>query len=178
MIMKKWIHFLTLVLGVCGSVQARTWTSSDGKKLEAEFVSVTETEVSLKRDSDGKLFTLPLERLSELDQEFIEEKGEEMPEEDSDETASMEPVTGDYAHLVTGDWVLAEHENLPYSFYGGKSIDGSKKYPLVVSLHGKSDNNENGKQQGQARSFLQDDNYTKRPCLVLAPLCYQPHGAT
>jgi hypothetical protein len=34
---------------------------------------------------------------------------------------------GDYAHLVTGDWVLAEHGKPPYGFYGGKELDGSAK---------------------------------------------------
>lgn len=160
--------FLSLLL--VSSLEARTWTSSDGKPLEAEYISSTENEVSLKRDSDGKTFTLPLVRLSEEDQQFIKEQ----------EAIVKEPaaVEGEYSHLIAGEWVLAEHKNLPYSFYGSKELDGSKKYPLIVCLHGRSDNNENGKQSKLARSFIKSVNYEKRPCLILSPLCYQPYGGT
>ena len=114
--------FLSLLL--VSSLEARTWTSSDGKPLEAEYISSTENEVSLKRDSDGKTFTLPLVRLSEEDQQFIKEQ----------EAIVKEPaaVEGEYSHLIAGEWVLAEHKNLPYSFYGSKELDGSKKYPCLL----------------------------------------------
>ncbi|MDB4354001.1 prolyl oligopeptidase family serine peptidase [Akkermansiaceae bacterium] len=150
---------------------ARTWTSTDGKPLEAAFVSATATEVTLKRDKDGRIFTLPLNRLIEADRTFIKEEAK--PEEP--EPTELE---GEYAHLIKGDWVLAEHGKLPYAFYGGGEINGSSKVPLVISLHGKSNNDENGKQIGFAKKFAQDGNYKERPCLILAPLCYQPHGAT
>lgn len=153
------------------SIQARTWTSTDGKTLEAEFISATGLEVTIKRDSDGRTFTMPISRLSEADQAFIREEATAKP-------AEPKPIEGEYAGLITGDWELAEHKNLPFAFYGGKDLDGSVKYPLVVSLHGKSNNNENGKQIGFARKFASDANYSKRPCLILAPLCYQPHGGT
>lgn len=163
------IFILSLLLA--GMSVARTWTSTDGKRLEAEFVSLSGDEITLKRDSDGREFTLPLTRLSEADQNFVKEKAEEK---------ASEPVKieGEFAHLVTGGWELAEFRDLPYAFYGAKDLDGSKKYPLVISLHGKSENNENGKQIGFARKFASSENYGQRPCLILAPLCYQPHGAT
>ena len=150
---------------------ARTWTSTDGKSLEATFVSATETQVTLKRDKDGKVFTLPLDRLIETDRTFIKEEAK-APEPEVAE------IGGEYAHLVTGDWVRAEHGSLPYAFYGGKELNGSSKVPLVVSLHGRSDNNENGRQIGFSKKFAEAGNYKDRPCLILAPLCYQPYGAT
>ena len=170
----------TLTTALCSllfasSLVARTWTSSDGKPLEAEFISATETEITLKRDSDGKTFTIPLSKLSDSDQEFAKEQ-ESAPEESA--TNDPAPIEGEFAHLITGDWVLAEHGKLPYAFYGCKELDGSQKYPLIINLHGKSENNENGKQIGQAKTFIKADNYEKRPCLILAPLCYQPYGAT
>ena len=155
------------------SLQARTWTSSDGKKLEADLISATKTHVTLKRSRDGKTFTLPLTRLSAEDRAFVENSaGEPAP------SAPPAAIEGEYAHLITGDWKLAEHGRLPFAFYGGEDLDGSKRYPLVVSLHGKSSDNENGKQIGFARAFAAKENYSVRPCLILAPLCYQPHGAT
>lgn len=164
---------LALLLGTA-SLQGRTWTSSDGKRLEADFVSSTETHVVLKRAKDGRTFTLPLARLSADDQTFVKEQATADP-------AGSEPaaaIEGEYAELITGDWKLAEHGKLPFAFYGAKDLDGSKKYPLVISLHGKSSNDENGKQIGLARAFAKEENYSVRPCLILAPLCYQPHGGT
>ncbi|NNC87965.1 MAG: prolyl oligopeptidase family serine peptidase [Akkermansiaceae bacterium] len=164
---------LLIPLLLASGLQARTWTSADGKTLQAGFVSATATEVTLKRDRDGREFTLALTKLSEDDRAFVAETLAEMAD-----NPPAPAIEGEYAGLVTGDWELAEHGKLPYAFYGGASLDGSRKYPLVVSLHGKSDNNENGKQIGQARSFAKPGNYKERPCLILAPLCYQPHGGT
>jgi len=49
----------------------RKFTSADGKELVAEIVKATEAEVTLKKSSDGKEYTLPLVRLSESDREFV-----------------------------------------------------------------------------------------------------------
>lgn len=49
----------------------RAFTSSDGKTLLAEIVKASATDVTLKRANDRKEFTIPLKRLSELDQKFI-----------------------------------------------------------------------------------------------------------
>ena len=170
--------FSSLPFGL--SLQARTWTAKDGRTLEAEFVSATDTDVTLKRGNDGVEFTLPLMRLSAADQAFVKEQATAKPAEPAEkmDDADKKPIEGDFAKLVTGKWELAEYKKLPYAFYGGADLDGAKKYPLVVVLHGKSSNNENGKQTGLAKSFISDDNYAKRPCLVLSPLCYQPHGNT
>jgi dipeptidyl aminopeptidase/acylaminoacyl peptidase len=173
--MKTILTATCLALGLLSALSARTWTSSDGKKLEADFVSATETDVTLKRSKDGKTFTLALTRLSEDDREYIKEEAADAP---SPAAGDPSPVDGPYAELITGDWALAEHGKLPFALYGSKDLDGAKKYPLVVSLHGKSDNNVNGHQLGHAKAFAKEENYSKRPCLILAPLCYQPHGAT
>jgi hypothetical protein len=50
----------------------REFTSSDGKKLRAEIMSASESDVTLKRATDGKEFTLPLNRLSEDDRRTVE----------------------------------------------------------------------------------------------------------
>lgn len=65
--MIKFILFLILAL----PLSARTFTSSDGKKLNASYVSGGNGEVTLKRASDGKLFTLKISRLSKDDQQWI-----------------------------------------------------------------------------------------------------------
>ena len=53
---------LTFLLGFCVSnVQARKWTDESGKySIDAEFVSVTDGQVAIKR-SDGKTIRLAVE---------------------------------------------------------------------------------------------------------------------
>ena len=153
-------------------VQARTWTSSDGRSLEAEFVAKSGNTVTLKRANDGKSFTLPLDKLSDADQEWI--KG------GAASTATpAKPLEGPFAKLVTGDWALSEHDDLPFMMYAAKDLDAAKTYPLLLALHGKSDNNVNGKQIGGWISvFANPANYAERPCIIVAPLCYQPFGGS
>jgi hypothetical protein len=61
-----------LAFAVCTPVaSARTWTDSTGKHtLEAEFVEMKDGKVQLKKE-DGKTITIPIEKLSDPDQEFV-----------------------------------------------------------------------------------------------------------
>lgn len=52
------------------SLQARTWTDTNGRKLNASFVSVTSTHVNLKLES-GKEVSVPLRQLCDEDGEYI-----------------------------------------------------------------------------------------------------------
>ncbi|MES2657659.1 MAG: hypothetical protein V4689_03520 [Verrucomicrobiota bacterium] len=51
----------------------RKFSSSNGKTLEAEIVEATDTNVTLRRASDAKDFTLPVDRLSEEDRVWIKD---------------------------------------------------------------------------------------------------------
>ena len=51
------------LFNACGK-ELRVWTSSDGRILEAEFVAATDRNVTLKRKTDGRRFTLPLDKIS------------------------------------------------------------------------------------------------------------------
>ena len=79
--------FLTLATTLHAG-ETRTWTNSDGaKKFDAEFVSRTQTEVTLLR-RNGKKLTFTLDILHEDDRRWLnlnypiskEGKGEEMPD--------------------------------------------------------------------------------------------------
>jgi hypothetical protein len=173
-------HFAALAVfgftGVAPPVSAREWTSIDGRKLEADFVSATADQVTLKRASDGREFTLAIDRLSPADREWIKEQST-APGGSPPPSSAGKPVDGPYGKLLTGDWALSDFRGLPFAFYGAKDLDGAKKYPLVVALHGKSSNDENGKQVGGwMKSFAKPERYKKHPCLIIAPLCYQPYG--
>ena len=157
---------------------AREWTSTDGRKLDAELISVTGDAVVLKRASDGQRFTLPLTRLSEADREWVRSQGATpKPAAAAAPAGAPKAVAGPYAAMITGDWAQSTFKNLPFALYAAKDLDASKTYPLILALHGKSSNNENGKQVGGwMKSFTKPERYKKHPCLILAPLCYQPFG--
>jgi dienelactone hydrolase len=164
------IVLVGLVLWGAPPAEGREWVSTDGNKLEADFVSATADAVTIVRTSDGKEFTLPLERLSEADRKWVSENKDKEPE--------PVPIGGEYAKLITGDWALSEFRGLPFALYATSTLDASKKYPLVLGLHGKSPNNENGKQKGILRAFAEAGVYDEHPAILVAPLCYQPYGAT
>ena len=51
--------------------QGREFTDTQGRKLEAEIMALDGNQVTLKRASDGKLFTVPATTFSAEDQAFI-----------------------------------------------------------------------------------------------------------
>ena len=71
--MKKIIPFLTFFLVVTCKAELRTWTAVNGKEVEAEFLSNEKGIVKLKLKS-GKVFEVPLNKLSKGDQEFLKAK--------------------------------------------------------------------------------------------------------
>ena len=50
----------------------RTWTSSDGRTLEARFIEQVGSNVKIKTEA-GREFTLPITRFSQADQEYVVE---------------------------------------------------------------------------------------------------------
>lgn len=58
----------SILLAAC--VHARTWTDTQGRTLEADYVSATATEVTLRRP-DGRTLPLSLALLSPADREFV-----------------------------------------------------------------------------------------------------------
>ncbi|MFL2479852.1 MAG: SHD1 domain-containing protein, partial [Verrucomicrobiales bacterium] len=69
------IMVVFFILGTCYAEESRirTWEAVNGKKVEAEFVSIFEKQVTLKLES-GKTFKVPLDKLSKSDQDFINNK--------------------------------------------------------------------------------------------------------
>jgi hypothetical protein len=49
----------------------RTWTSVDGRQIEAEFLSSTTTHVKFRRVSDGQVFDYELAKLSQADRDWV-----------------------------------------------------------------------------------------------------------
>ncbi len=71
--MKTLIPLLVFCLVTICNAELRTWTSIVGTKVEAELVSLTGNQVTLKTKA-GKTLKLPLKKLSKADQEFLKAK--------------------------------------------------------------------------------------------------------
>ncbi len=54
-------------------VVAREFTDSKGRKLEADIVTASQGQVTLKRATDGQTFTVPATMFSAEDQKFIQD---------------------------------------------------------------------------------------------------------
>ena len=78
--MKRLLPLLAVLVGLgssCALAQEskspmRTWTSSVGTKVEAELLSLTGDQVSLKT-KEGKILRLHLHKLSKADQKLLSE---------------------------------------------------------------------------------------------------------
>ena len=69
--MKTRLLLPAVLLAFVATGWSRTWTSSNGRKLEADFVSSSGGTVTLKRTKDRQTFELPLVKLSAEDQQWI-----------------------------------------------------------------------------------------------------------
>ena len=90
---------LPLLLGSVCNAELRTWTSTVGTKVEAELVSLTGNQVTLKTKA-GKTIKLPINKLSKADQEFLTAKSS--PKEATKEEA---PVSPNLEYELKGDAV-------------------------------------------------------------------------
>lgn len=150
-----------------GGRVSRTWTSSDGKTLQAELLEYSSTEVKVKRSADFQIMKIPLERLSEGDRKMILD----MVHKDALDTGLTK---GPYAEQITGKFVQGKSkQGLNYQLYGNPEWDGTKRYPLVIWLHGSGQSgNDNTSQMGGATGvFTKPENQQEHACFVLAPQC-------
>jgi hypothetical protein len=56
-------------------LKPRTWTSTDGVGLDAELIKQNKETITVKRTKDGRPIDIPLDRLSESDNEMLEAAG-------------------------------------------------------------------------------------------------------
>ena len=103
----KFIYLTLCILAISGQMlEARIWTSKDGRTMDADLVSATETEVVV--NMRGKDYTVLLVNLSEDDQSFVKKWLEEKAAEENDSDDEPAPVakpgevTFDGKPLITG----------------------------------------------------------------------------
>ncbi|MFN7561762.1 MAG: SHD1 domain-containing protein [Prosthecobacter sp.] len=83
------IPLLVLLAATSALAQSalRTWTSTDGRKIEAAFVSATSDAVKI-RMANGSTFEVPLARLSAEDQAFIQSQASAVPAAAGEKTSA------------------------------------------------------------------------------------------
>ena len=85
------------MLSATQAVSGRTWTDSTGKyKIEAEFVKLDGQNVHLRRE-DGRIVQIPINRLSQGDQDHVRELT--APADESPFALSDEPAGPAKKHL-------------------------------------------------------------------------------
>lgn len=135
-LMKHALVFL-LSIELAAPLSARTFTDSKGRVMEAEIVSVSGANVTIKR-TDGQTFTVPAATFSALDQAFIKAWKPGAP------AAPAEPVKA-ADDVKPGATLILEFPDLPQDRKGQpasctvklpKGYDSAKKFPLVVWLAG------------------------------------------
>ncbi len=146
----------------------REWTSSDGKsKFKGDLVEFSSKEVKIRRSSDFNQYRLPLERLCKEDQDYIRS----LLREQRRDAGTTEGI---YADKVTGKFVKGvSKQGLNYQLWGNPKLDGTKRYPLVIWLHGSGQSGTDNEAQlgGAPRNWTSEDHQAKNPCLLLAPQC-------
>jgi predicted esterase len=161
--------FLMLATGspFVGAGEVRTWTAADGRTLEAEFITANERNVTLRRKSDRKRFTLSLDKISDSDRKWVAEALEDL-----DGPGEKEP-SGIFEGRLTEDWEKMEYESLKFRFYSEKRMSPKKRFPVLIFLHGKgSGGSDNEKQlNGIVRNFARGRFHEKNPSFIFAPQC-------
>jgi len=64
------LRLLSVGLLLAVSLSARTWTDTQGRTIEAEFVKASVSTVTIRR-ADGQVFELPLASLSSTDRDYV-----------------------------------------------------------------------------------------------------------
>ncbi|HIG83238.1 MAG TPA: hypothetical protein EYG40_07870 [Verrucomicrobia bacterium] len=110
-----------IILGSVCHAELRTWTAVNGKEVEAEFVSNSDGQVTLKMKT-GKVFKVPLNKLSKADQEFITAKSSSIPQKEKPKTGKFVPPEGALIDDpaagqldIRGDLYYKKGSDTPYS---------------------------------------------------------------
>lgn len=134
----RWMAFL-LVFCANSSLSARTWTDKSGRSLEAEIVAVDETQVTVNKG--GKEFKLPLDKLSEEDQEFARDwlEKQKKPEAVPDDAAPVQAPGGltfdGKPFAVGGKTNLYEYDYSPEQLAAAKKNKGQDiGYKIAIAV--------------------------------------------
>lgn len=145
----------------------REWKSADGRSIKAELLEYTSNEIRIKRSNDFQVMKVPLTAFSAEDQKFV---GALLHERALDESLTKGP----FAEKITGSFVQAvSKQGLNYQIYGNPKWDNSKRYPLVIWLHGSGQSGSDNTAQmgGPTRVFTDPGHQENNACFMIAPQC-------
>lgn len=159
---------LLLTFSAAAADPPRQWTSSDGKsKFMGNLVEFSDKEVKIRKSTDFNQYRLPLDKLSKEDQDYIRS----LLREKRRDVGLKEGV---HAAKITGQFVKGvSKQGLNYQLWGSPTLDGTKRYPLVIWLHGSGQSGTDNESQlgGAPKIWTNEDNMAKNPCFLLAPQC-------
>ncbi len=145
----------------------RTWTSSDGKQLEAELLEYSDKEAKLKNTRNFQIAKVPLERLSGADREFVLEMVRKS-------SLDFSLTHGKYKDAMLAAFnKMTSAEGLNYQIYGDPRWDGKRRYPLLIWLHGAGQSGTDNESQtaGSPKPLYGKEAQEKHPCFVIMPQC-------
>ena len=171
----KALAVVTLAFGLTGSALAykpaekivREWKSADGRTVQAELIEYDGSEIRLKLASNFQVVKTSLSAFSAEDKKFILGMVQ-------DRKLDTSLKDGSYAPSITGSFVKGtSKQGLNYQIWGNPKWDSTKRYPIVIWLHGSGQSgSDNEAQMGGATGvFTKPENQEKNPCFVLAPQC-------
>jgi dipeptidyl aminopeptidase/acylaminoacyl peptidase len=169
--MCRLIAFYVLALSsICFAADSkitRTWKASDGRELPADLLEFDAKELRLKRLSDLQIMKVPVSAFSPEDQAFVANLVQERMLDTS-------LTKGPYAERITGSFVKAtSNQGLNYQLYGNPKWDSTKRYPLVIWLHGSGQSGSDNVAQmgGPTKTFTDAEHQDRNPCFMLSPQC-------
>jgi predicted peptidase len=146
----------------------RAWTSADGKsKFEGNLIEFSDKEVRIRRSADFNQFKVPLDRLSAEDQAYIRGLLREQRRD-----ASFKE--GAYADKITGQFTKGvSKQGMNYQLWGNPKLDATKRYPLIIWLHGAGQSGDDNEAQmgGAPKNWVSEAAQGKNACFMLAPQC-------
>lgn len=146
----------------------RAWTSADGKsKFEGNLIEFSDKEVRIRRSADFNQFKVPLDRLSAEDQAYIRGLLREQKRD-----ASLKD--GAYADKITGQFTKGvSKQGMNYQLWGNPKLDATKRYPLIIWLHGAGQSGDDNEAQmgGAPKNWVSEAAQGKNACFMLAPQC-------
>ncbi len=119
-----------IFLGSMNGAGARQWKDIEGRIIEADFVSSTGDKVTIRKG--GKEFTLPLDRLSATDRDWIADQGTSKPDTDKSDSGGA-AVTG----LIKDHPVTVLYRQTPKEWADGRVARKCSEADMHVTPHKK-----------------------------------------
>lgn len=154
-----------LVMTISVSLDARTWTSADGKKIEASFVRYKDDSHIVIR-MKGKEYTVPLSKFAQVDLDWLEQRKDEAEKSSAEKAARAKEMSGRFDHKPIHSRLFPEGKD-----YYKDSV--RKKVVRNLEEGGWGEYN-----QGKQEDWMKRD-FEKDTCSIYVPASYdgtEPYG--